>query len=224
MTAAATATASSIGTSASRSTPSWRTRAASPETGISAVLSTSTPDVVVDQPISAYPNLAINASGGNLTPYAAHTTSSFVCGTPIDFTLTETSAIGGTRVFHFSFPTCGGGAGALQRNPDQHGRHRHERPPRPQCRRERLRHQQSLPGHDRLGAEVLRHLLLRQLIGRDGVPDDHAGSVGVQRRPHRRRLPRQLRRDQPAARTTSETRARARPWAPSRSTFPPDTT
>ena len=79
-----------------------------PETGISAVLSTSTPNVVVDQPNSAYPDLAINASGSNLTPYAAHTTSSFVCGTPIDFTLTETSALGGTRVFQFSFPTCAG--------------------------------------------------------------------------------------------------------------------
>src|SRR4029077_8722693 len=78
------------------------------ETGISAVLSTSTPEVVIDQNTSAYPNLAINASGGNLTPYAARTTSNFVCGTPIDFTLTEKSALGGTRVSHFSFPTCVG--------------------------------------------------------------------------------------------------------------------
>ena len=78
------------------------------ETGISAVLSTSTPEVIIDQNTSAYPNLAINASGANLTPYAARTTSSFVCGTPIDFTLTETSTLGGTRVSHFSFPTCAG--------------------------------------------------------------------------------------------------------------------
>ncbi len=81
-----------------------------PETGISAVLSTSTAGVVVDQALSSYPNLAINASASNLTPYAAHTTPGFVCGTPIDFTLTESSAIGGVRVFSFSFPTCGGGA------------------------------------------------------------------------------------------------------------------
>jgi hypothetical protein len=81
-----------------------------PETGISAVLSTSTPGVVVDQALSSYPNLAINASGGNQTPYAAHTTPAFVCGTPIAFTLTETSTLGGVRVFNFSFPTCGGGA------------------------------------------------------------------------------------------------------------------
>ena len=80
------------------------------ESGISAVLSTSTAGVVVDQPFSTYPNLGINASGGNATPYRAHTTPAFVCGTPIDFTLTETSAIGGVRVFGFSFPTCGGGA------------------------------------------------------------------------------------------------------------------
>jgi hypothetical protein len=64
----------------------------------------------VDQALSSYPNLAINASGGNQTPYAAHTTPGFVCGTPINFTLTESSAIGGVRVFGFSFPTCGGGA------------------------------------------------------------------------------------------------------------------
>jgi hypothetical protein len=81
-----------------------------PETGISAVLSTSTPGVVVDQALSTYPNLAINASGGNQTPYAAHTTPSFVCGTPIAFTLTENSALGGSRVFQFRFPTCSGGA------------------------------------------------------------------------------------------------------------------
>ena len=81
-----------------------------PETGISAVLSTSTAGVVVDQAFSTYPNLAINASGGNATPYRVHTTPAFVCGTPINFTLTETSAIAGVRVFGFSFPTCGGGA------------------------------------------------------------------------------------------------------------------
>lgn len=81
-----------------------------PETGISAVLSTSTPGVVVDQALSAYPNLAINASGGNQTPYAAHTTPSFVCGTPIAFTLSETGSLGGPRVFNFSFPTCAGPA------------------------------------------------------------------------------------------------------------------
>jgi hypothetical protein len=81
-----------------------------PETGISAVLSTSTPGVVVDQALSAYPNLAINASGGNQTPYAAHTTPSFVCGTPIAFTLTETGSLGGSRLFNFSFPTCAGPA------------------------------------------------------------------------------------------------------------------
>jgi hypothetical protein len=79
-----------------------------PETGISAVLSTSTPGVVVDQPSSAYPDLVINASGANLTPYRIHTTPSFVCGTPIAFTLTETSTLGGLRVFNFSFPTCQG--------------------------------------------------------------------------------------------------------------------
>jgi hypothetical protein len=80
------------------------------ENGISAVLSTSTAGVVVDQPFSTYPNLAINASGGNDTPYRAHTTPGFVCGTPIVFSLAETGSFGGSRTFSFSFPTCSGGA------------------------------------------------------------------------------------------------------------------
>src|SRR5262249_28513966 len=79
-----------------------------PETGISAVLSTTTPGVVVDQAFSNYPNLATNASAGNQTPYRVHTTPAFVCGSPIEFTLTETSTLGGKRVSHFSFPTCQG--------------------------------------------------------------------------------------------------------------------
>ena len=78
------------------------------DSGISAVLSTSTPGVVVDQPNSAYPDLAIDASGGNLTPYGIHTTPSFSCGTPIAFTLTTSSAHNGS-VLHFSLPTCAGG-------------------------------------------------------------------------------------------------------------------
>ena len=80
------------------------------DNGISATLSTSTPGVVIDQNFSTYPNLDINASAFNTTPYRVHTTPAFVCGTPIDFTLSETSSLGAPRTFNFSFPTCGGGA------------------------------------------------------------------------------------------------------------------
>ncbi|HKA08599.1 MAG TPA: carboxypeptidase-like regulatory domain-containing protein, partial [Gemmataceae bacterium] len=79
------------------------------DSGISAVLSTSTPEVVIDQSFSTYPPLAIDASGGNATPFRIHTTPSFACGTPIDFTLTATSSFGPVRVLKFSLPTCAGG-------------------------------------------------------------------------------------------------------------------
>jgi hypothetical protein len=80
------------------------------DSGISAVLSTSTAGVVVDQPLSSYPPMIVDAGGGNLTPYRIHTTPGFVCGTPIDFTLTVSSNHQPTHDLHFSFPTCAGGA------------------------------------------------------------------------------------------------------------------
>jgi hypothetical protein len=80
------------------------------ESGITATLSTATPGVVVDQPFSTYPNLAINASAVNDTPYLVHTTSSFLCGTPIVFALNETGSLGGPRAFSFTFPSCTGAA------------------------------------------------------------------------------------------------------------------
>ena len=57
-------------------------------TGVRATLSTITPGVVVVQPISTYPNLTVGGDAAvNQTPFKISTFPSFVCGTPIDFTL-----------------------------------------------------------------------------------------------------------------------------------------
>jgi hypothetical protein len=79
------------------------------ESLISAALSTSTPGVTVTQSASAYPDLAIDASGNNATAFQFQTSSSFVCGTTISFTLTANYA-SGSKALTISFPTCGGGA------------------------------------------------------------------------------------------------------------------
>ncbi|TMP94713.1 MAG: carboxypeptidase regulatory-like domain-containing protein [Verrucomicrobia bacterium] len=78
-------------------------------TGISATLTTSTPGVTVTQDSSSYPNLAIDATGTNSTPFQIQTSNSFDCGTEIAFDLTLTFPNGSTTVT-FTVPTCTGGA------------------------------------------------------------------------------------------------------------------
>ena len=73
--------------------------------GVSAVLSTTTPEVTIAQPNSPYPDTAENAMGTNTTPFQVSTSPAFVCGTSIDFTLTVSFA-GGSSVLNFSIPTC----------------------------------------------------------------------------------------------------------------------
>jgi hypothetical protein len=75
------------------------------ETGISAVLTTSTPGVTILEGESAYGNIREGESGLNVTGFRAATSSSFVCGTDIAFTLTVSSDHGST-VLHFAEPTC----------------------------------------------------------------------------------------------------------------------
>lgn len=74
-------------------------------TGVTAVLSSTTPGVQIIQPDSAYPNQNIGASGTNSTPFTVSTLNTFVCGTTIDFTLTV-SFPGGSNTLSFSVPTC----------------------------------------------------------------------------------------------------------------------
>ncbi|HYK41921.1 MAG TPA: carboxypeptidase regulatory-like domain-containing protein [Thermoanaerobaculia bacterium] len=74
-------------------------------TGISAVLSTSTPGVTVTQASATYPNVTPGARVVNTPRYKISTSSSLVCGTPISFTLTVSSSAGSQPVL-FTVPTC----------------------------------------------------------------------------------------------------------------------
>jgi len=75
-------------------------------TGISAVLSSTTPGVTVEQPNSPYANIPIGGNATNMVPFEFSTSPTFVCGTMINFTLTVTTAQG-VFVLNFSKPTCG---------------------------------------------------------------------------------------------------------------------
>jgi hypothetical protein len=74
-------------------------------TGVTGVLSTTTPGVTVTQPGSAYPDTAINATATNSTPFGLTTSPSFVCGTPIALTLAITDGSGSSSI-GFSIPSC----------------------------------------------------------------------------------------------------------------------
>jgi len=76
-------------------------------TGITATLTTATPDVYITQPgASAYADMAAGASGGNnLSPFTFTLDSSFACGQTVDFTLTVSYTGGPQRVLNFSVPT-----------------------------------------------------------------------------------------------------------------------
>jgi hypothetical protein len=75
-------------------------------TGISAVLSTSTPNVTITQPNSTYPDLTPGSSANNDTLFEVSTSPSFVCGTDIELTLTVTSSAG-TDVLKITIDTSG---------------------------------------------------------------------------------------------------------------------
>ena len=72
---------------------------------VSAVLSTSTSGVTITQPNSPYPNAPVNGTATNTVPFSVSTSSAFVCGTVINFTLTVTYD-GGSNAIAFSLPTC----------------------------------------------------------------------------------------------------------------------
>jgi hypothetical protein len=79
------------------------------ERNISATLTTTTPGVTIIHGSSNYPNLAIDASGVNATPFQIQTSNSFACGTNIHFSLNLTY-VGGNKVVNFTVPTCTGGS------------------------------------------------------------------------------------------------------------------
>ncbi len=78
-------------------------------TGISATLTTSTPGVMVTQGSSNYPNMVIDATRTNSTPFQVQTSKSFACGTEIDFDLNLTFP-NGSQTVPVTVPTCTGGA------------------------------------------------------------------------------------------------------------------
>jgi hypothetical protein len=78
-------------------------------TSISSTLETTTPGVTITQDSSNYPNMGIDATGTNSTPFQVSTSNSFACGTNIDFDLNLTFP-NGSKTVSFSIPTCTGGA------------------------------------------------------------------------------------------------------------------
>ena len=79
------------------------------ESAISATLSSTTPGVAVIQARSAYPNLAIDASGNNNAAFQIQTSQSFGCGQEITFNLDLLYA-SGHKVITYTVPSCSGGA------------------------------------------------------------------------------------------------------------------
>src|SRR5882724_8444769 len=73
--------------------------------GVSAVLSTTTPEVTITQPNSPYPDTPENGTAVNTFPFQVSTSSSFVCGSTINFTLTVSFA-GGSSVLNFTVVSC----------------------------------------------------------------------------------------------------------------------
>ena len=65
-----------------------------PLTGVSAVLSSATPGVIVTQPYSAFPNLFGGQSAQNVTPFEVSTLPSLACGAPVELELSLTSSVG----------------------------------------------------------------------------------------------------------------------------------
>ena len=84
----------------------------SPFTDVSATLTTTSEHVIVTQPASRYPDMAVNAGSTNLTPFQITTLPTFPCGSNLDLVLTlNTSA--GSRVA--TFTQAGNPTGSLLR-------------------------------------------------------------------------------------------------------------
>jgi cell division septation protein DedD len=79
------------------------------ESAISATLTSSTAGVTVVDAAASYPDMPIEGSGVNTTPFRISTSDTFVCGTEIALSLNLTYA-SGTKSIPFTVPTCSGGA------------------------------------------------------------------------------------------------------------------
>ncbi len=77
-------------------------------TGVSAVLSTSTPGVTILEPVRAYPDLAVNGSVSSALPFVLDLAPDIPPGTQISFTLAISSAQGtASRVFNLPLSEAG---------------------------------------------------------------------------------------------------------------------
>src|SRR5262249_19991940 len=74
-------------------------------TGVSAVLSSSTPGISITQPNSAYPDMGEGGTGTNVTHFAGAATNELACGTLIQMRLTVTT---GQGPFMVDFTVQGG--------------------------------------------------------------------------------------------------------------------
>src|SRR5206468_1640270 len=77
-------------------------------TGVTAFLTTSTPDVFIDQPNGTYGTIAVGATATNPSPFKIHFTTGFMCATNVDFTITATTTSDGTFTSTFRLPTSFG--------------------------------------------------------------------------------------------------------------------
>jgi hypothetical protein len=73
--------------------------------GVTGNLSTGTPNVVVVDPNTTYPNIDENATGTNSPNFQLSTAPGFSCGTPVDLSLAVSSA-NGSGTLPISLPTC----------------------------------------------------------------------------------------------------------------------
>jgi len=78
------------------------------ETAISATLTTTTPGVTVVDGNSTYPDIVIDGSSTNATPFKISVSDTFGCGTEIALSLNLTYA-SGSKSIPFTIPTCAGG-------------------------------------------------------------------------------------------------------------------
>ncbi|MEO8427268.1 MAG: LamG-like jellyroll fold domain-containing protein [Verrucomicrobiota bacterium] len=78
-------------------------------TGVSAILSTTTPGVTIAQPSSAYPDVPAGGTAASVTPFQISTAAGSACGTVVDLVLSVTTANAGnfTIPFQLSSGTAG---------------------------------------------------------------------------------------------------------------------
>src|SRR6185295_16304336 len=79
-------------------------------TGVSAILSTTTPGVTITQPSSAYPNVSAGGTAVNVTPFQISTAAGLNCGSVVDLVLSVSTANAGN--FTIPFQLSSGIAGS----------------------------------------------------------------------------------------------------------------